>query len=80
MGSESMKLNGYEIEKTADVPHRQGNKPNLQIIFGERETERGKEYVTALHCVGEREWCWGHYFTDAFDALGDFIERTARGY
>lgn len=72
-------INGYPIVKATRYVKRRGCFLTRAILVNKGDGE----FVTALHCVWDngqpqREWAWGHYFTDEEKALVDYAQRAGR--
>jgi hypothetical protein len=75
-------LNGHQVIGSCLLPDKPGNK-KARIVLVDRGPEydnMGHRYATALHCIDQASWDWGHYIKDEVDARKDFAERVIRGY
>lgn len=67
-------INGFPIIESRRLPSGKGLRP-ARIILVRREQDGHTDFVTAMHCDGDKGWFHGHYFDVLKDAWDDFISR-----
>ena len=62
------------INGMAVIAHRaKPNNAGFVVLLAAESKELGYEYVTAcVDSLTDKEWYWGHYFTDLSSAVYDF--------
>lgn len=65
-------IHGYPIIAVFRLPEVEGLRTKRQVIL----VDKGREFVVALHCRGDKEWIHGHYFDNAKEARAKFYERA----
>lgn len=68
----------YDIIEKHSTPGDHATRAG-HVILVDRKTDY-QPYVTAWQGDGDRDWCWGHYFSDLKDAQADYQSRCKRGY
>ena len=72
-------INGYRILASHHTPAREATREGA-VLLVDRGEDSPHRYVTAWAGTGDKEWCWGHYYSDLAEATEDYASRSDRGY
>lgn len=72
-------MNGHPVISAHHTPATPATREG-HVILVDRGEHAHDRYVTAWAGLGDKSWCWGHYFNNRTDADADFSNRAARGY